>query len=424
MISRGEVQETNNMISEANLDVRTITMGINLLDCVDSDQKKLNEKIYDKITKSAEKLVSTGDEIGKEFGVPIVNKRISVTPIALVGASKNPADYVEIAKTLDKAANEVGVNFIGGYSALVQKGCTERNGINMSAVKQLGHTIKEMAEMTKDDACIACAKFVVFTNAVEDNPFMAGAFHGVGERDKVINVGVSGPGVVKRALESVRGADFETLCETVKNTAFKITRVGQLVALEASKRLNVPFGIIDLSLAPTPAVGDSIAEIFNEMGLEHAGAPGTTAALAILNDNVKKGGVMASSCVGGLSGAFIPVSEDHGMIDAVEAGALTLEKLEAMTCVCSVGLDMIAIPGDTSAETISGIIADEMAIGMINNKTTAVRLIPVIGKGVGESVEFGGLLGYAPIMPVNKFSCADFVNRGGRIPAPIHSFKN
>ena len=426
MISRGEVQETNNMISEANLDVRTITMGINLLDCVDSDQKKLNEKIYDKITKSAEKLVSTGDEIGKEFGVPIVNKRISVTPIALVGASKNPADYVEIAKTLDKAANEVGVNFIGGYSALVQKGCTEsdkaliasipealtvtnricssvnvgssRNGINMSAVKQLGHTIKEMAEMTKDDACIACAKFVVFTNAVEDNPFMAGAFHGVGERDKVINVGVSGPGVVKRALESVRGADFETLCETVKNTAFKITRVGQLVALEASKRLNVPFGIIDLSLAPTPAVGDSIAEIFN--------------------------GVMASSCVGGLSGAFIPVSEDHGMIDAVEAGALTLEKLEAMTCVCSVGLDMIAIPGDTSAETISGIIADEMAIGMINNKTTAVRLIPVIGKGVGESVEFGGLLGYAPIMPVNKFSCADFVNRGGRIPAPIHSFKN
>lgn len=452
MISRGEVQETNNMISEANLDVRTITMGINLLDCVDSDQKKLNEKIYDKITKSAEKLVSAGDEIGKEFGVPIVNKRISVTPIALVGASKNPADYVEIAKTLDKAANEVGVNFIGGYSALVQKGCTEsdkaliasipealtvtnricssvnvgssRNGINMSAVKQLGHTIKEMAEMTKDDACIACAKFVVFTNAVEDNPFMAGAFHGVGERDKVINVGVSGPGVVKRALESVRGADFETLCETVKNTAFKITRVGQLVALEASKRLNVPFGIIDLSLAPTPAVGDSIAEIFNEMGLEHAGAPGTTAALAILNDNVKKGGVMASSCVGGLSGAFIPVSEDHGMIDAVEAGALTLEKLEAMTCVCSVGLDMIAIPGDTSAETISGIIADEMAIGMINNKTTAVRLIPVIGKGVGESVEFGGLLGYAPIMPVNKFSCADFVNRGGRIPAPIHSFKN
>ena len=432
MISRGEVQETNNMISEANLDVRTITMGINLLDCVDSDQKKLHEKIYDKITKSAEKLVSTGDEIGKEFGVPIVNKRISVTPIALVGASKNPADYVEIAKTLDKAANEVGVNFIGGYSALVQKGCTEsdkaliasipealtvtnricssvnvgssRNGINMSAVKQLGHTIKEMAEMTKDDACIACAKFVVFTNAVEDNPFMAGAFHGVGE--------------------SVRGADFETLCETVKNTAFKITRVGQLVALEASKRLNVPFGIIDLSLAPTPAVGDSIAEIFNEMGLEHAGAPGTTAALAILNDNVKKGGVMASSCVGGLSGAFIPVSEDHGMIDAVEAGALTLEKLEAMTCVCSVGLDMIAIPGDTSAETISGIIADEMAIGMINNKTTAVRLIPVIGKGVGESVEFGGLLGYAPIMPVNKFSCADFVNRGGRIPAPIHSFKN
>ena len=302
---------------------------------------------------------------------------------------------------------------------------SSRNGINMSAVKQLGHTIKEMAEMTKDDACIACAKFVVFTNAVEDNPFMAGAFHGVGERDKVINVGVSGPGVVKRALESVRGADFETLCETVKNTAFKITRVGQLVALEASKRLNVPFGIIDLSLAPTPAVGDSIAEIFNEIGyLNTLVLLVLLLLLTILNDNVKKGGVMASSCVGGLSGAFIPVSEDHGMIDAVEAGALTLEKLEAMTCVCSVGLDMIAIPGDTSAETISGIIADEMAIGMINNKTTAVRLIPVIGKGVGESVEFGGLLGYAPIMPVNKFSCADFVNRGGRIPAPIHSFKN
>jgi uncharacterized protein (UPF0210 family) len=427
-------------------------MGINLLDCVDSDVNKLNEKIYDKITKSAAKLVQTGDEIGREFGVPIVNKRISVTPISLVGSGCGTDGYLKIAKTLDRAAKEVGVNFIGGYSALVQKGMTKgdrelisvipealattervcssvnvgssRSGINMDAVKLMGETIKEAAFLTKDNSSMACAKFVVFTNAVEDNPFMAGAFHGVGERDNVINVGVSGPGVVKRALEGVRGADFETLCETVKKTAFKITRVGQLVALEASKRLGVPFGIIDLSLAPTPAIGDSIAEIFNEMGLEHAGSPGTTAALAILNDNVKKGGVMASSCVGGLSGAFIPVSEDHGMIDAVNAGALTLEKLEAMTCVCSVGLDMIAIPGDTSAETISGIIADEMAIGMINNKTTAVRLIPVIGAQVGDTVEFGGLLGYAPVMPVNNFSCDAFVKRGGRIPAPIHSFKN
>lgn len=452
MISRMEVQETNKMIREANLDVRTITMGINLLDCVDSDIKKLNDKIYDKITKSAEKLVQTGDEIGKEFGVPIVNKRISVTPISLVGSNCSAEDYITIAKTLDKAAKTVGVNFVGGFSALVQKGmtpsdmalisvipealaCTDRvcssvnvgssrSGINMDAVKLMGQTVKRAAELTKDNSSMACAKFVVFCNAVEDNPFMAGAFHGVGEKDRVINVGVSGPGVVKRALESVRDADFETLCETVKRTAFKITRVGQLVALEASKRLDVPFGIIDLSLAPTPAIGDSIAEIFNEMGLEQAGAPGTTAALAMLNDNVKKGGVMASSCVGGLSGAFIPVSEDHGMIDAVNAGALTLEKLEAMTCVCSVGLDMIAIPGDTSAETISGIIADEMAIGMVNNKTTAVRLIPVIGAKVGDTVEFGGLLGYAPVMPVNKYSCEAFVNRGGRVPAPIHSFKN
>jgi hypothetical protein len=453
MISHSEAIETNRMIQEANFDVRTITMGISLLDCIDPDIEKCKTKVYDKITKKAEKLVQTGDEIGKEFGVPIVNKRISVTPISLVGAScGKSSDYVELAKALDKAAHETGVNFIGGYSALLQKGCTggdaamvasipealsvtervcssinvgsTKNGINMNAVKKMGHTIKEMAELTKDQGSIACAKFVVFCNAVEDNPFMAGAFHGVGEKDTVINVGVSGPGVVKRALESVRGADFETLCETVKKTAFKITRVGQLVANEASKRLNTPFGIIDLSLAPTPAIGDSIAEIFHEMGLEHAGAPGTTAALALLNDNVKKGGVMASTCVGGLSGAFIPVSEDQGMIDAVNAGALTLEKLEAMTCVCSVGLDMIAIPGDTSPETISGIIADEMAIGMVNQKTTAVRLIPVIGKKVGEVVEFGGLLGYAPIMPVNQFSCADFVNRGGRIPAPIHSFKN
>lgn len=452
MISRVEVQETNKMIQEANLDVRTITMGINLLDCVDGDRGKLNQKIYDKITKSAEKLVQTGDDIGKEFGVPIVNKRISVTPISLVGSGCGSDGYLEIAKTLDRAAKATGVNFIGGFSALVQKGMTKgdreliriipealattdmvcssvnvgssRSGINMDAVKLMGEIIKEMAYLTKDNSSMACAKFVVFCNAVEDNPFMAGAFHGVGERDTVINVGVSGPGVVKRALEGCRGADFETLCETVKKTAFKITRVGQLVALEASKRLGVPFGIIDLSLAPTPAIGDSIAEIFNEMGLEHAGAPGTTAALAILNDNVKKGGVMASSYVGGLSGAFIPVSEDHGMIDAVNAGALTLEKLEAMTCVCSVGLDMIAVPGDISAETISGIIADEAAIGMVNNKTTAVRLIPVIGAQVGDTVEFGGLLGYAPVMPVNKFSCEAFIKRGGRIPAPIHSFKN
>ncbi len=452
MISRYEVFETNKMIQEANLDVRTITMGINLLDCADSDINKLNDKIYDKITKNAANLVSVGEDISKEFGVPIVNKRISVTPISLVGGNIDTAGFVSIAKTLDKAAKEAGVNFIGGYSALVQKGSTKgdinlvrsipealtvtervcssvnvgtsKNGINMNAVKKMGEIIKEMAFMTKDKGSIACAKFVVFCNAVEDNPFMAGAFHGVGERDLVINVGVSGPGVVKRALENVRGADFETLCETVKRTAFKITRVGQLVAQETSKRMGIPFGIIDLSLAPTPAVGDSIAEIFNEMGLERAGAPGTTAALAILNDNVKKGGIMASSYVGGLSGAFIPVSEDHGMIEAAEIGALTLEKLEAMTCVCSVGLDMIAIPGSTSAETISGIIADEMAIGMINNKTTAVRIIPVIGKEVGDSIEFGGLLGYAPIMPVNKYSCEAFIKRGGRIPAPVHSFKN
>jgi len=452
MISKLEIQETNRMIEEANLDVRTITMGISLMDCADSDMKRFNEKVYDKITKSAEKLVQTGDDIGKQFGIPIVNKRISVTPIAIAAAGCETDSFVPVAETLDKAAKAVGVNFIGGFSALVQKGSTKgditlvrsipealattervcssvnvacsKSGINMNAVKKMGSIIKEMAELTKERDSIACAKFVVFCNAVEDNPFMAGAFHGVGERDLVINVGVSGPGVVKRALEQVRGADFETLCETIKKTAFKITRVGQLVAQEASSRLNVPFGIIDLSLAPTPAIGDSVAEIFREMGLEHAGAPGTTAALAMLNDNVKKGGVMASSYVGGLSGAFIPVSEDQGMIDAVRAGALSLEKLEAMTCVCSVGLDMIAIPGDTSAETISGIIADEMAIGMVNNKTTAVRLIPVIGKGLGDVVEFGGLLGYAPIMPVNSFSCEAFIARGGRIPAPIHSFKN
>ena len=452
MISKREILETNRMISDENLDVRTITMGISLLDCADADIDKFNEKVYNKITTKARDLVKVGEELERELGIPIVNKRISVTPIAIAAAGCNTDSYVSVAKTLDRADKEVGVNFIGGFSALVHKGCTKsdmtlinsipealavtdvvcssvnigtsRNGLDMDAVKKMGEIIKETAEMSKDNNCMGCAKLVVFCNAVEDNPFMAGAFHGVGEKDCVINVGVSGPGVVKKALEEVRGADFETLCETIKKTAFKITRVGQLVAQEASKRLGVPFGIIDLSLAPTPAIGDSIAEIFQEMGLEQAGAPGTTAALALLNDNVKKGGVMASSYVGGLSGAFIPVSEDNGMIEAASMGALTLEKLEAMTCVCSVGLDMIAIPGDTSAETISGIIADEAAIGMVNNKTTAVRLIPVIGKGVGETVEFGGLLGYAPIMPVNNYSCVDFIRRGGRVPAPIHSFKN
>ncbi|MCQ2501384.1 MAG: PFL family protein [Lachnospiraceae bacterium] len=454
MINIYEVYETNQMISHENLDVRTITMGISLMDCIDSNLDKLNRKIYDKITSYARNLVATGKEIEAEYGIPIVNKRISVTPIALVGgaACKTPEDFVTIAQTLDRAAKEVGVNFLGGYSALVSKGMTKadellirsipqalaktdfvcssvnvgstKTGINMDAVKLLGEVIKMTAENTKENDCLGCAKLVVFCNAPDDNPFMAGAFHGVTEADAIINVGVSGPGVVKHALEKVRGENFEVLCETIKKTAFKVTRVGQLVAQEASRRLGIPFGIIDLSLAPTPAVGDSVAEILEEIGLESVGAPGTTAALALLNDQVKKGGVMASSYVGGLSGAFIPVSEDQGMINAVNAGALTLEKLEAMTCVCSVGLDMIAIPGDTKATTISGIIADEMAIGMINQKTTAVRLIPVIGKQVGDVVEFGGLLGYAPIMPVNKFSCDAFVNRTGRIPAPIHSFKN
>ena len=442
------------MIEHEKLDVRTITMGINLLDCADSNLEVLCQNIYNKITGLAKNLVQTGEDISKEFGVPIVNKRISITPIALVGgtACKTPDDYVQIAKTLDKAAGELGVNFIGGYSAIVSKGmsrsdellirsipkalaCTERicssvnvgstkTGINMDAVKLMGEIIKETAEMTKERDSLGCAKLVVLCNAPDDNPFMAGAFHGVSEPDAVINVGVSGPGVVKYALEQIRGKSFEVLCETIKRTAFKITRVGQLVAQEASRRLNVPFGIIDLSLAPTPAVGDSVAEILQEIGLEYPGAPGTTAALALLNDQVKKGGVMASSYVGGLSGAFIPVSEDQGMIDAGVAGALTIEKLEAMTCVCSVGLDMIAIPGSTSAATISGMIADESAIGMVNQKTTAVRIIPVVGKEVGDTVEFGGLLGYAPVMPVNRFSCEAFVNRGGRIPAPIHSFKN
>ncbi|MCI8752883.1 MAG: PFL family protein [Lachnospiraceae bacterium] len=454
MINIYEVLETNDMIEKENLDVRTITLGISLLNCIDSDLDKLNEKIYNRITSVAKELVPTGKAIEKEFGIPVVNKRISVTPVALIGASacKTAEDFVTIAKTLDKAAKATRVNFIGGYSALVSKGMTEsdellirsipkalastdfvcssvnlgstKTGLNMDAVKLMGDIVLDTAKETADRDSIGCAKLVVFCNAPDDNPFMAGAFHGVTEADEIINVGVSGPGVMRKALESVRGADFGTLCEKVKKTAFKITRVGQLVAREASKRMGVPFGIIDLSLAPTPAVGDSIADIFEEMGLQRAGAPGTTAALALLNDQVKKGGIMASSYVGGLSGAFIPVSEDQGMINAVEDGALTLEKLEAMTCVCSVGLDMIAIPGDTKPSTISGIIADEMAIGMINQKTTAARLIPVIGKGVGENVEFGGLLGHAPVMPVNQFDCSGFINRGGRIPAPVHSFKN
>ena len=454
MINIYEVTETNKMIAEENLDVRTITLGISLLDCIDSDLQRLNDKIYAKIYEAAKDLVKTGEEISREFGIPIVNKRISVTPIALVGgaACRTEEDFVTVALTLDRVAKEVGVNFIGGYSALVSKGMTPadellirsipralsgtervcssvnlgstRTGINMDAVKLMGEIIRSTAEYTKENDSLGCAKLVVFCNAPDDNPFMAGAFHGVTEADKVINVGVSGPGVVKTALEKVRGENFEVLCETIKKTAFKVTRVGQLVAQEASAMLGVPFGIVDLSLAPTPAIGDSVADILCEIGLEYAGAPGTTAALALLNDQVKKGGVMASSYVGGLSGAFIPVSEDQGMINAVQAGALTLEKLEAMTCVCSVGLDMIAIPGDTKPTTISGIIADEMAIGMVNQKTTAVRIIPVIGKGVGETVEFGGLLGYAPIMPVNRFACDAFIKRGGRIPAPIHSFKN
>lgn len=452
MINLFEVNETNNMILNENLDVRTITMGINLLDCASSNIDVFSTKIYDKITQRAVNLVKIGEDISKEYGIPIVNKRISVTPIGLAAAAVQTTNYVPIAQALDRAAKAVGVNFIGGFSALVNKGMTpsdeklirsipealaitdhvcssvnvgsSKTGINMDAVKLIGEIIKDTAELTKDKDSLGCAKFVVFCNAPDDNPFMAGAFHGVSEYDVVINVGVSGPGVVKKALENCKDVSFEVLCETIKKTAFKITRVGQLVAQEASKRLGVPFGIIDLSLAPTPAIGDSIADILCEMGLEYVGAPGTTAALALLNDQVKKGGVMASSYVGGLSGAFIPVSEDQGMINAVLAGALTLEKLEAMTCVCSVGLDMIAIPGKTSATTISGIIADEMAIGMINQKTTAVRIIPVIGKDVGDVAQFGGLLGHAPIMPVNSFDCSGFINRKGRIPAPIHSFKN
>ncbi len=444
--------ETIKMIDDQHLDIRTITMGISLQDCIDSDAKRACEKIYDKITRSAKDLVKTGEDISRQYGIPIINKRISVTPISMIAGASDAKDYVCFAETLNRAAIETGVNFIGGFSALVHKGFTKgdrilidsipealattdrvcssvgvattKAGINMDAVKLMGEVIKKSAELTADNDSFGCAKLVVFANAVEDNPFRAGAFHGVGEGDTVINVGVSGPGVVKSALEKVKGADFGTVADVIKKTAFKITRMGQLVAQEASRRLDVPFGIVDLSLAPTPEIGDSVAYILEEMGLEKCGTHGTTAALALLNDAVKKGGVMASSYVGGLSGAFIPVSEDAGMIAAAECGALTLDKLEAMTCVCSVGLDMIAIPGDTSASTISAIIADEMAIGMINQKTTAVRIIPVIGKGVGETVEFGGLLGYAPIMPVHNYSSCDFINRGGRIPAPIHSLKN
>lgn len=452
MLNTYQILETIEMINQQNLDIRTITMGISLLDCCHSDGNIARQKIYDKITRLSENLVKVGEDIEREYGIPIINKRISVTPISLIAASCDEENYVKFAQTLDACAKTVGVNFIGGFSALVHKGytigdqrlirsipealavtsrvCSSVNvgttkaGINMDAVRELGHIIKQTADLTKDSDAFGCAKLVVFANAPEDNPFMAGAFHGVGEPECVINVGVSGPGVVKSALETVKGESFDVVAEVIKKTAFKITRMGQLVAQEASRRLNVPFGIIDLSLAPTPAVGDSVAHILEEMGLESCGAPGTTAALAMLNDAVKKGGTMASCHVGGLSGAFIPVSEDAGMIDAVERGALSLEKLEAMTCVCSVGLDMIAIPGNTPAETISGIIADEAAIGVINNKTTAVRVIPVPGKDVGEDIVFGGLWGRAPIMPVSKFSSADFINRGGRIPAPIHSLRN
>ncbi|MGM9521046.1 MAG: PFL family protein [Oscillospiraceae bacterium] len=449
MINTSEILQTIDMINQQHLDIRTITMGISIRDCGDPDPKRCCDKIYDKVTKRAEKLVKTGESIEREFGIPIVNKRISVTPVAIACECCDTEDYAVFAQTLDRAAKEVGVNFIGGFSALVQKGFTKgdmrlvrsipealkstervcssvnvastRAGINMDAVKLMGSIVKKTAEISDG---MGCAKLVVFSNAVEDNPFMAGAFHGVGEPECVINVGVSGPGVVHHALKKCKGEPFDVVAETIKKTAFRITRMGELVAQEASHRLGVPFGIVDLSLAPTPAIGDSVADILEEMGLESVGAPGTTAALALLNDAVKKGGVMASSNVGGLSGAFIPVSEDAGMIRAASAGKLTIEKLEAMTCVCSVGLDMIAVPGDTSAETISAIIADESAIGMINNKTTAVRIIPVPGKDVGDIVDFGGLLGTAPIMPVNRCSSAEFIARGGRIPAPLHSLKN
>ena len=452
MLNRNDILETINMIDQQHLDIRTITMGISLLSCADPDPKAACRKIYDKITRCAEKLVRTGEEIEREFGIPIVNKRISVTPMALVAAASETEDYVPFAAALDAAAKSTGVNFIGGFSALVQKGMTEADrkliaaipealattelvcssvnvgstkaGINMDAVALMGQTIKRAAELTAAHGGFGCAKLVVFCNAVEDNPFMAGAFHGVGKADTVINVGVSGPGVVYHALQQCKGQPFDVVAETIKKTAFRITRMGQLVAQEASRRLDTPFGIVDLSLAPTPAVGDSVARILEEMGLEVCGTHGTTAALALLNDAVKKGGVMASSSVGGLSGAFIPVSEDEGMIAAAASGALTIDKLEAMTCVCSVGLDMIAVPGDTSAETISAIIADEAAIGMVNSKTTAVRLIPAPGCKVGDTVEFGGLLGSAPVQRVHPFSSAEFVARGGRIPAPMQSLKN
>ena len=452
MLNTSDILETINMIRQENLDIRTITMGISLFDCVSEDENRLCDKIYDKITKTARDLVPTGEQIEKQYGIPIVNKRVSVTPVSLIGGNISPDGYIKIAKALDRAAAELGINFIGGFSALVHKGATKgannlisvipealsetnmvcssvnvastKAGINMDAVAQMGKIIKRAAYLTRDNNSMACAKLVVFANVPEDNPFMAGAFHGVGEPECVINVGVSGPGVVSSAIKRAGDCDLSALAEVIKRTAFKITRVGQLVAGEAAKRLGVPFGIVDLSLAPTPAIGDSVAHILEEMGLESCGAHGTTACLAMLNDAVKKGGVMASSHVGGLSGAFIPVSEDAGMIAAAECGALTLEKLEAMTAVCSVGLDMIAIPGDTSEDVICGIIADEISIGVVNTKTTAVRLIPAYGKGIGESVSFGGLLGYAPIMPVNSYSPARFISRGGRIPAPIHSLKN
>ena len=448
LINSSEILQTIEMIDQQHLDVRTVTMGISLLDCADSSMDRCCSKVYDKICRKADKLVETGCAIEREFGIPIVNKRISVSPISLVAAACREEDYTPLALTLDKAAKAVGVNFIGGFSALAQKGFTDsdlrlirsiptaltqtdlvcssvnvastRAGINMDAVALMGRIIRETADIDP----MGCAKLVVFANAVEDNPFMAGAFHGVGEPECVINVGVSGPGVVAHALKACKGQPFDVVAETVKKTAFKITRMGQLVAREASKRLNVPFGVVDLSLAPTPAIGDSVAEILEIMGLEKCGTHGTTAALALLNDAVKKGGVMASNHVGGLSGAFIPVSEDAGMISAVEAGALSIDKLEAMTCVCSVGLDMIAVPGDTTAATISAIIADEAAIGMVNNKTTAVRLIPAKGKTVGDRIDFGGLLGSAPVMPLHEGSAEEFVSRGGRIPAPLHSLRN
>jgi len=451
-MNTNNILETIKMIEEEKLDVRTITMGISLLDCIDPDGDKARIKIYDKITRSAEKLVEVGRQIESEFGIPIVNKRVSVTPMSMICGATDETSYVKFAQTLDRAAETLGIDFLGGFSALVHKGCTKgdrilinsipealaitkkvcasvnvgctKSGVNMNAVRDLGHIVKQTAELTKDTHGFGCAKLVIFANAVEDNPFMAGAFHGVGEAERIINVGVSGPGVVKRALEKVRGESFDTVAETIKQTAFKVTRMGELVAKEASRRLDVPFGIVDLSLVPTPAVGDSVAEILEEIGLEQVGTHGTIAALAMLNDAVKKGGVMACSHVGGLSGAFIPVSEDAGMIDAVISGSLNLEKLEGMTCVCSVGLDMIAIPGDTPASTISGMIADEAAIGVINNKTTAVRIIPAPGCNIGDMVEFGGLLGRAPVMKVNGKSSELFANRGGRIPAPIHSFKN